>query len=201
MILYLTIIVVAFNAIALTCGIFGVGSIGLAYVQTSIALGAVVAVDIVVALAVRLIPEERLNPFARTFIAGKAERQFYSLIKVRRWKDYIPETGKYLVHFAKDKIAEPHNNEYIIKFLRETCYASLMHVFSFAIPFAFMPFLPIPLPISLAVTGVNAFLQMLPVFVQRSNRPRLVSLYNYNLRHEGIELNETQRNGDTAVVG
>jgi len=201
MILYLTIIVVAFNTIALTCGVFGVGGVGLAYLQASIALGAVVITDIVVALAVRLIPEEKLNPFSRIFIAGKRERQFYSLIRVRRWKDYIPETGKYLVHFAKDKIAEPHNNEYIIKFLRETCYAGLMHIFSFAIPFIFMPFMPIPYAVSFSVAGVNAFLQILPVFVQRSNRPRLVSLYNYNQRFKGVELNEAQRNGDTAVVG
>lgn len=176
---YLCVILVCFNLIALLTGFLDLG-VGLGYAQTGIALGAVVAADAIIAIAVRLFPEKKIDPFARIFTPSKTERKFYTKIRLMRWKFLVPETGKYLCNFDKDKIAEPHDNAYVLKFMRETVYASVMHIISVFVPFAFMPFLPISLAVSLSVCGVNAFLQLLPFMVQRFNRPRLAALYRHN---------------------
>ena len=146
--------------------------------------------DGIAALTIRSLPKGKVNPFSKFFCERKGERKFYEKIGVRGWKDLIPESGKYLCHFAKDKIAKPKDNVYILKFLRETCYAEIMHIIS--IPLAFVPifFLPYSLTIFLPVAVVNAFLQILPVIVQRYNRIRLITLYNFNERHKRNVKNE-----------
>lgn len=180
MILYLSIIVVAFNLIAFLNGNFSEVGLGSSYLYSAIALVCVVAADAIIALIVRFIPEEKIDPFAPIFSCGNKEKKFYKFIRVRLWKDYIPETGKYLCHFAKDEVADPTNNTYILRFLRETCYASLMHFISFWAGFIVMMFLPIPMSITLPIMSVNAVLQFLPICVQRYNRPRLIMLYKRN---------------------
>ena len=180
MILYPVIIVCAFNLIAFLNGYFSDLGLGTSYVYSAIALVCAVATDAVIALLVRRIPEEKINPFSPIFLCGNREKKFYKAIHVRSWKDYIPETGKYLCHFAKDEIADPTNNTYIIRFLRETCYASIMHIISIFAGFIVMIFLPITMTITLPVMLVNAVLQFLPVCVQRYNRPRLIMLYKRN---------------------
>lgn len=150
----------------------------------------VVAIDAIIAAIVHAIPDKCLHPFKNFYRIGKKERRFYEKIGVRSWKDIIPESGKYLCHFAKDKIEKPRDNEYILKFLNETCYAEIMHWIS--IPLAFIPifFIPYSLTIFLPVAIVNAFLQILPVFVQRYNRVRLITLYNFNNRNKRKEKDE-----------
>lgn len=180
MIFYSVIIVLAVILVTALNGFFGVGW-KLTLIWGSVALGVMVAIDIIVAVFVRMIPEKKLDPFGKIFTVSQRERKFYEKLGVRKWKDLIPETGKYLCDFAKDKIAEPNNNEYVLKFLRETCYAGLMHAISIVLSFAAL-FLPYRLPIVLPVVLTNVFLQALPVMTQRYNRFRLVKLYRYNER-------------------
>lgn len=147
----------------------------------------VIAVDAVVAVIVRKLPERLYDPFKKRYNVGKRERRFLDCLKIKKWKDKIPESGKALIGFDKKKIADPGNNEYVLKFMKETCYAEVMHFYSvflggliiLACPPALM--LRIPLP----VACVNAVLQILPVMVQRYNRTRLEILYRRNLKHAG----------------
>lgn len=144
----------------------------------------VVAIDAIIAAIVHAVPEKRINPFAKCFQTGKKERRFYEKLGVRKWKDIIPESGKYLCHFSKTNVEQPNNNQYVLKFLRETCYAEVMHLISIFLGFIPLAFMPLKLTVVLPIAMVNAFLQLLPVIVQRYNRVRLIALYNFNKRKQ-----------------
>ena len=149
-----------------------------------ITLAIVFAIDAVVATVVHAVPEKKVNPFAKIFRVGKKERNFYNKLAIKKWKDVIPECGKFLCHFSKTSVQNPNSNEYVLKFLRETCYAGVMHFVSIFLGFAPLFFMPQKLSIVLPIALVNAFLQLLPVLVQRYNRERLTVVYEFNKRKE-----------------
>lgn len=188
---YLAVIFGGTGLIALLAALAGgvpAGKAVLAAVSTS---AAAFLADAVCALATRwCVPERKMNPFARVWKVHHFERRFYVKIGIRRWKDKIPETGGLLVGFSKSAVADRHDNTYLLKFLKETCYAELMHTIS--IPCGFLVLLltlawdSIPHFIAwfgLPVAIVNAVLQLLPIFVQRYVRPFLLSAYRYNETH------------------
>lgn len=188
---YLAVIFGGTGLIALLAALAGgvpAGKAALAAVSTS---AAAFLADAVCALATRwCVPERKMNPFARVWKVHHFERRFYVKIGIRRWKDKIPETGGLLVGFSKSAVADRHDNTYLLKFLKETCYAELMHIIS--IPCGFLVLLltfawdSIPHFIAwfgLPVAIVNAVLQLLPIFVQRYVRPFLLSAYRYNETH------------------
>ena len=156
-------------------------STGNVFLFTFVSLFAVVAIDALIAWIVHSIPEKKIHPFKKFYQTGKRERKLYEKLGVRKWKDIIPESGKYLCNFAKDKVERPNDNKYVLKFLVETCYAEIMHEISFFLGFVLL-FMPYRWTIVLPVCCVNAFLQLLPVIVQRYNRVRLESVYKFNLK-------------------
>lgn len=184
MILYLTIIFVSMATIALFNALFGGMGAFDAVLFTIVATLIMFAIDALVAWIVHSVPEKKLNPFAKFFVIGKRERRFYEVLGVRIWKDIIPESGKRLAGFDKRKIAKPNDNAYILKFLNETVYAEIMHLICMLLSFVPLAFMPYKWSIVLPVAVVNAFLQTLPVMVQRYNRIRLINLYNFNKRHQ-----------------
>ena len=147
---------------------------------------AVFGIDALVAVLVRLYPEEKIDPFGGFFAARRWERKLYVRLGVRRWKDRIPEMGGLLAHFPKKHVADRHDNAYLLKFLRETCYAEVMHLWS--IPAGFLVLLLFFVPhysvlwFGLPVAVINAVLQTLPVITQRYVRPFLVATYRRNER-------------------
>lgn len=193
MILYLTIIFVGMGIVSLFNALFGGMGAFDAVLFTVTSTLVMFAIDALVAWIVHSVPEKRINPFKKVFLIGKGERKLYESIGVRTWKDIIPESGKKLAGFDKRKIAEPNNNEYILKFLRETVYAEIMHFVCIFLSFVPLAFMPYRWTIVLPVACVNAFLQLLPVIVQRYNRIRLVSLYNFNKRHQERTENEQDK--------
>ena len=150
----------------------------------SIALAIVFAIDAIIATIVHAVPERKINPFAKVFKVSKKECAFYNKLAIKKWKDVIPECGKFLCHFSKTSVQNPNSNEYVLKFLRETCYAGVMHFISIFLGFVPLAFMPQKLTIVLPIAMVNALLQLLPVLVQRYNRERLTTLYNFNKRKE-----------------
>ena len=182
---YLIFIMISFSLIGVVNG-FALQNFSVSFAYAGLALLIVVVVDIVVAAATRLFPEEKIDPFQAIFIPSARERKVLLAIGVRTWKDIIPETGKYLCHFAKDKIEKPEDNGYLLKFLRETIYAEAMHVISLFLGFAALLIPAYRFSIALPIALVNAFLQFLPVCAQRYNRPRLIALYQYNQRKGAI---------------
>jgi len=190
MILYLTIIFVASCTVALFNALFASMGVGIAVLHTFLNIVLMVAIDAIVAIIVHSVPEEKINPFNKIFVASNKERKLYEKLGVRVWKDIIPESGKALAGFDKRQVEKPNDNTYILKFLRETCYAGIMHVISIFACFVVFAFMPYKLSIVLPVVLTNVFLQVLPVIVQRYNRIRLISLYYFNKRHQEREQNE-----------
>jgi len=184
MILYSIIITISLAIVIVTNIIFTAIGIGGVFLYSFLNLFIVVGIDAIIAWIVHSIPEKKINPFKKVYLTSKTEKRLYEKLGVKIWKTKIPESGKYLCNFAKDKVEQPNNNEYVLKFLRETCYAEIMHFISIFLGFIPLVFMPYKLSIVLPVSFVNAILQLLPVIVQRYNRIRLISLYNYNERHK-----------------
>lgn len=186
--LYISIIFI-FSVISVLLGVFvGVPLVGVSesriFAITIISLLVLVLIDAVCALFVRYcLPKKLFNPFLKVYKIAKGERKFYEHIGIRKWKDRIPEAGQLFANFGKTEILDTTNNEYVYKFMSETVYAELMHwlsaIFSFLIIFID---LSIALYVALPLIIGNIILNILPVMVQRYNRPKLMVLYQRNER-------------------
>ncbi len=142
-------------------------------------------IDAIVAIIVHALPRRWVNPFKKIFKVYNWERKFYLSLGIKHWKDRIPETGEALTGFAKDKVVDMTNNEYVMKFMEETVYAEILHFLSiiFCIPVIFLnP--DLTLLVGLPMFIFNAIIQIMPVMVQRYNRPKLMALYIRNQRRE-----------------
>ena len=142
---------------------------------------ALFVIDALVAILVRILPKKWVNPFNKIYKVRPWETKLYLKLKVRNWKDKIPETGKVLAGFGKDKVLDMNDNRYIYKFMEETVYAEVMHVIS-AVLSIFVIFINLKLwyIVGLPMAIVNFVIQILPVIVQRYNRPKLALLYERN---------------------
>ncbi len=159
-------------AVALRTARFSVGfGIALAYGV----FAALFLIDTAAALAVRyLTPRKLLDPALRVFRVSEREVRFYRRLRIRRWVHLVPEMGQ-LAHFKKDRLYD-NSPAYLARFLSETVYAEVMHVWSILLSplpifltflLAGEPYLFCTLPLCL----VNVLLQLPPVFIQRYNRP------------------------------
>lgn len=144
---------------------------------------ALLAIDAIVAIVIHALPRKWFNPFKKIFQVFDWERKFYTKLGIKRWKDMIPETGAALTGFGKDKVLDMTNNEYVLKFMEETVYAEVLHLLSFIISFVVI-FINLDLVWLVAVPMIiaNGIMQIMPVMVQRYNRPKLMILYHRNER-------------------
>lgn len=153
-------------------------SVLFAVLSPILATVAVILIDAVVAIITRALPKKRLSAFNPIFVISKKERKFLDKLKIKAWKDKIPEMGRFLCDFDKTKVQENPTSEYLLKFLDETVVAEIMHFMSI-----FAGFLLLLIPIAnaqisiLFVVLVNALLQIPPVLVQRYNRPKLMAYF------------------------
>lgn len=148
-------------------------------------------IDMVCALFVRYcFPKKCFNPFLKIYNTFKWERKFYECIGVRKWKDRIPEAGKYFADFNKSEVADMTDNEYVYKFMEETAYAEVMHVLSAVFSFLIIFInLKASLVIALPLVIGNMILNILPIITQRYNRPKLMVLYKRNERNKNKKTN------------
>lgn len=148
-----------------------------------------VLIDMLCALFVRYcLPKKCFNPFLKIYNTGKWERRFYERIGVRKWKDKIPEAGKYFASFNKSEVVDMSNNKYVFKFMEETAYAEVMHVLSAIFTFLIIFLnLKASLVIALPLIVGNLILNVLPIITQRYNRPKLMMLYKRNERNKNLE--------------
>lgn len=100
---------------ALSEGVFGVigASLGEGVICTFYAAVLALAIDAAIALFIRrALPAKWFNHKKAIFRVRAGEKKFYELIKIRRWKDKIPEWGKF-TGFSKNEIARPQDNAYL----------------------------------------------------------------------------------------
>ena len=137
------------------------------------------AIDSLVAFIVHKLPHKCVNPYLKLYKVHRWERKFYERIGIKKWKELVPDSGEKLCGFGKKQIKDPGDKAYVYKFMEETCYAELMHnicvVCSFLI--LLIPNGGLVLSLALPIAFINAFTQLLPVFIQRYVRPKLLVLY------------------------
>lgn len=182
---YLCTIGLAMTVVAFCTAFFGGASPLLAVLLVLLAVAAVFAIDALVAIATRWCMPREFDPFSPLFRVRRWERRLYVRMGIRRWKDKIPETGALLGYLSKKEITDRTDNSYLLHFMRETCYAEVMHALSLPLGFAVLALSPLfDFPfctfVALPVAAVNAVLQLLPICVQRYVRPFLVHAYRYN---------------------
>ncbi|MBR0294470.1 MAG: hypothetical protein IJQ67_01005 [Bacilli bacterium] len=145
--------------------------------------------DALVAIIIRKMPEKYFQKDKGIFHTSEKELRFYRAIGVQKWKDYIPELGGF-TNFHKDKVLNPFDNEYIAHFILEARYGIAIHIYS--VPASFLVILldyrmymgqsNLFLTIALPIAFVNAILIVLPAFILKYNLPRLLRIYEGNLK-------------------
>ncbi len=146
--------------------------------KTSAGTLSVIAVDGLFAFLIRrCLPESLFGADRSFFSVSKKEFDLYRKLKIKKWKDLVPELGLF-TGFSKREIADRDDGEYLGRFLLEANYGVIIHlenaIFGFLI--AFIPICSAP-SIWIPVAAVNFILSMLPVFVLRFTTHTLKKLY------------------------
>ena len=186
MILYLTIIGACTLLIAAIVTL--VSGLGFFYVlgMTALAVVIVILLDAIVATVSRLLPKKWARHDRKIFTVQAKEKKFYEKLKIRKWKDKVPEIGQF-TGFRKNKIVDPKSVEYLDRFLLEACYGEIGHFFSVFFGFLILLLFPISkiwLSVSIPVAIVNAFLNLPSLFILRYNSYKLEILRKSNLKKQ-----------------
>ncbi len=156
---------------------------------------AVIAVDGLFAFIIRRMPAEWFNHKKKIFIVSAREKKFYEKIKIRKWKDKVPELGQF-TNFSKNKIAEPKNNVYLERYFLEACYGEVIHLLSVFIGFVIIFFYPLEywLCFGFPVAVANVLMNLPSFFILRYNSTKLRVLYESNERREQREKAQNEAN-------
>lgn len=149
---------------------------------TSIDILVVFIIDAIIAFVIRRLAEKWFVYKYKVFKIFKWERKFYEAIKIKKWKDKIPELGQ-LTNFKKNKVREPKNSEYLLRYLMECVYGETIHFLSIILGFLILLINPkcclyFGLPIAIA----NGIISYLSFAILRYNRPKLTILYNRSVK-------------------
>ncbi len=176
----ITILVSAILIIAANVAVFPFSWAYLGSVSLSVTVGviAVIAIDGIFALLIRrLTPKFWYHPERSFFEVKKSERNFYNRIKIKKWKDLVPELGLF-TGFSKSEVKDTGDKTYLERFLVESNYGMVIHLanalFGFLIvliPWCSSPSVWIPIFI------VNFILSIMPVAVLRYTAYTLLRLY------------------------
>lgn len=188
--LYIVIVLLCWAGIALVCGLilpFGYfEALGL----TVLATAAVVVLDAVTATVSRLLPARWLPENAKVFCVGAKEKRFYEKLRIRKWKDKIPEIGHF-TGFRKNELGDTKSLAYIERFLLESRYGEVGHFvscivgFLIVIPFPFLPAYWWAVAVPVAI--INAFLNLPSLFILRYNSYKLAILYQSTKKKQDRE--------------
>ncbi len=182
MLLYVLIISIA-TVIIILANFFAGGDLALnnllwLSIDTVVGVIAIIAWDGLMAFLIRrLLPMSWFAPGKKLFKVSKKERKFYLDIKIKAWKDKIPELGGF-TSFHKNEFTSSNDIEYLKRFITESNYGVIIHIENailgfliFLIPLCKAPSIWIP------IFAVNFVLSMLPVFVLRYVTYTLNRLY------------------------
>lgn len=139
---------------------------------------AIIAQDGITALIIRrLTPKSWYLPERRFFAVSSRERKFYTKIKIKKWKDLVPELGVF-TGFSKSEIKDADDPKYLGRFLVESNYGVIIHIANaiFGFVIAFIPICSAP-SVWIPIFAVNFVLSILPVAILRYTSHTLAKLY------------------------
>lgn len=159
--------------------------------RTVLGVVAIIALDGIGALIIRrLFPKSWFLPKRRLFQVSKGEHKFYNKIKIKSWKDKVPELGGF-TNFHKNELKSSSDSKYLERFIIETNYGVIIHLENallgfliFLIPWCSAPSIWIP------IFAVNFVLSLLPVFILRYTDYTLIRLYN---KQKKLEENKKEK--------
>lgn len=186
MILYLCIIAVCMLAISAIVTLACSANFFVTFGFTALAVVIVIAIDGTVCGIARAMPKSVARHDKKVFTVSANEKKFYEKLKIRKWKDKIPEIGHF-TGFRKNKIADPKSVDYVERFLLEACYGEIGHFYSIFFGFLLLLLFPIAdtwLAISLPVAIINIFMNIPSIFVLRYNCYKLEILRASNLKKQ-----------------
>ena len=178
--LYLTIIIggAILIAIANTLVAFSRQLLLTNLLAVAVGVIAIIAQDGIGAIIIRrLTPKAWYLPERRFFTVSAKERKFYTKLKIKKWKDYVPELGLF-TGFSKSEIKDSDDPEYLGRFLVESNYGVIIHIANAALGFVieFIPICSAP-SIWIPIYVVNFVLSILPVAILRYTSHTLAKLY------------------------
>lgn len=146
---------------------------------------AVIAVDGLFAFLIRRLPEKCFGHERRFFQVSAKEKKFYEKLKIRKWKDKVPELGQF-TNFHKNKVAEPRNNVYLERYMLEAAYGEVIHLAGCFLGFVIIFFYPLKywLCFGFPVAVINLIMNILPYFILRYNFYKMKVLYRSNERKQ-----------------
>lgn len=187
MLLYILVISIS-TVIIILSNFFGSGNLELnnllhLSIDTVIGVIAVITWDGLMAFLIRrALPMSWFSPGKKIFNVSKKEKKFYQSIKIKSWKDKIPELGGF-TSFHKNELSSSNDVEYLKRFIIESNYGVVIHIENallgfmiFLIPMCSAPSIWIP------IFAVNLVLSMLPVFVLRYVTHTLNRLYEKQIK-------------------
>ena len=171
---YLLIFLV--NMILSLCGVCGFDVLFCFYYPLLIIL-AFFALDFLAAGLIRLVPKKKINVHSKLFRCFGFEKRLYEKLGVRWFKDKIPELGGALKGFSKTEI-KTDDPAYLEEFIKETILGEITHhlciIFGITVFFIFPKFV---LNFALPEFLLKTYFNLLPIIVQRYNRPKLYKIY------------------------
>lgn len=95
----------------------------------------------------------------------------YRRLGIRRWKDRLPEAGRFYAGGFSKRHLEDHNPAYLQRFILETSRAEFSHWLTWALALTFFAWNPWPIGVAMLMYGAATNLPF--IVIQRYNRPRL----------------------------
>ena len=131
----------------------------------------------------RLTPKSWYTPERSVFAVSKGERNFYNKLKIKAWKDYVPELGGF-TDFHKSSLVSVSDRDYLRRFITEANYGVIIHLANALLGFVitFIPFCSSP-RIWIPVFLVNFVLSLLPVFILRHTSYTLHRLFRRSINN------------------
>ncbi len=196
----ITISVIFIFSLNIPIALHNTFSIGTIFLHFFIAVAFCGLISFLIMLMIHKLPSKYFKPDLKFFKTFKIEKQIYKILKVKKWKDKVPELGKF-GGFEKNKLKDPTNPKYLEEFLTDSCKSEAIHSLS-AFLAIFMFFIipkPFKLLIALPVFIVNFICHIMPVLIQRYMRPRLLTLYKLSKSRKQKEMLENEFEFDEEV--
>ncbi len=188
MILYLNIIGIAVLLIAAAVSFLASASFIPVLGWTALATVAVMLVDGLTATICRLLPQSFVDPEKQIFQVSAKEKKFYEKLKIRKWKDKVPEIGHF-TGFRKNKIDDPKSIEYLDRFLLEISYGEVGHLTSCVTGYFILLLFPVYrlwFAVAIPVATVSLLLNLPSLFILRYNSYKLRILRKNNLKKQQL---------------
>lgn len=136
---------------------------------------AIIAWDGIIATFIRrALPEKWYDYKVKIRMVSDKECKFYEFLQIKKWKDSVLELGMFTA-FSKKTIADPRSREYMERFILESNYGWVIHLWNAILGFLIILCYPSIFRLTIALPGccINFILSMLPYMILRYNLPRL----------------------------